>query len=225
VDSDEGWFGMGSRSTSTNTDGGVPSETPRRPLRVGFLERLRQAPTTSGVLVLLTVVFLATSLEPSLLWRLAKVDARIREGEVWRLVTASFVHGGVLHLLVNGYALSMIGPAVEHLYGPVRFGVVFVGGGAIGYVASTLFVRQPSLGASAGIFALLGVLLGFALRARRLLVPAARTALIRELLTVAAINVGFGLIAPYVDNAAHVGGLIGGLAVSTVLRPRGGAAA
>jgi rhomboid protease GluP len=192
---------------------------------VGFLDRLRRAPATSGVLVLLAVVFLATSLEPSLLWRLAKIDARIREGEAWRLLTASFVHGGVLHLLVNGYALAMIGPAVEELYGRVRFGVVFLGGGAVGYVASTFFVRQPSLGASAGVFALLGVLLGFALRARRLLVPAARRALIRELLTVAAINVGFGLMVPYIDNAAHVGGFLGGLAASTILRPRGRAAA
>jgi hypothetical protein len=72
----------------------------------------------------------------------------------------------------------------------------------------------------AGIFALLGLLLGFALRARRTLPPAPRRAMIQEIVTVAALNIGLGLMVPFVDNAAHVGGFAGGLALSMVLRPR-----
>ncbi len=166
------------------------------------------------------VVFLATAAHPALLWQFAKVDARIREGEWWRLVTANFLHGGVLHIAVNGYALVMIGPTVEQLYGRVRMLAVFLIGGVVGFAASTLFIRQDSLGASAGIFALLGVLLGFGLRAREVLAPQARRALIREILMVAAINLAFGVMVPYVDNAAHIGGFLGGLLLGALLRPR-----
>lgn len=200
------------------TDAGPP----RRPPRVGFLDRLRQAPATTGLLVTLGVVFVLTALHPAWAWDFAKVDARVRAGDWWRLVTANFLHGSVLHLAVNAYALAMIGPTVEQLYGRVRLLVIFVAGGVAGFAASTVFVRQVSLGASAGLFAMLGVLLGFGLRARQVLPPAARRGLIREILTVAAINLAFGLMVPYVDNAAHVGGFLGGLAISVVLRPRWG---
>lgn len=181
---------------------------------------MRQAPATTGLLIALVVAFLATTLDPDLVGRFAKVTGRVRAGEVWRLVTASFLHGGLLHVAVNAYALFMIGPTVERLYGRSRFFVIFVGGGAAGFAASTLFVEQPSLGASAGLFAFLGVLLGFAVRARHVLPRTTRSAMIREILTVAALNLGLGLMVPYIDNAAHVGGFVGGLALSVLLRPR-----
>jgi rhomboid protease GluP len=193
---------------------------PRPARREGLLARLRQAPATATLLVVLLVAFLASSADPDVVRRFAKVSARVRAGELWRLVTASFLHGGLPHLAVNAYALSAIGPSVERLYGRTRFAIVFVAGGVAGFVASTLFVEAPSLGASAGLFALLGILLGFAVRARRLLAPASRRAMIREILFVAALNLAFGLMVPYVDNAAHVGGFVGGLALSLVLRPR-----
>jgi rhomboid protease GluP len=187
----------------------------------GRLARLRQAPATAGLLVALLVAFLASALDPQLIDRFAKVTDRVRAGEVWRLVTASFLHGGLLHIAVNAYALYMIGPTVERLYGRSRFLVIFVLGGAAGFAASTLFVEQASLGASAGLFALLGVLLGFAVRARHVLPRTARSAMIREILTVAALNLALGLMVPYIDNAAHVGGFVGGLALSVLLRSAG----
>ena len=188
--------------------------------RGGLVARLRFAPATTGLLVVLVGAFLASVVDPGLPWRFAKVTPRIRDGEYWRLVTASFFHGGLLHVAVNAYALAMIGPTVEEVYGRARMLVVFVVGGAAGFAASTAFVAQPSLGASAGLFALLGVLLGFAVRARQLLPQPVRRRMIREILTVAAINLALGLMLPYIDNAAHVGGFVGGLALSVALRPR-----
>jgi rhomboid protease GluP len=187
----------------------------------GRFARLRQAPATTSLVVVLVVAFLASAADPDLVGRFAKVSPRVRAGEVWRLVTASFLHGGLAHIAVNAYALSMIGPTVEQLYGRSRFLFVFLAGGVAGFAASTLFVEQPSLGASAGLFALLGILLGFAVRARHILAPASRRAMIREILFVAALNLAFGLMVPYIDNAAHVGGFVGGLAMSALLRPRG----
>ncbi len=204
----------------TTTEGRGDRGPPRQPLRAGLFDRLRHAPATFALVLVLVVVFVATMVHPAWAWDFAKVDARVRAGEWWRLITANFLHGGILHLAVNVYALSLIGPTVEQIYGRVRLLVIFVGGGAVGFAASTLFVRQVSLGASAGIFAMLGVLLGFSLRGRQLLNPQARRGMIREILMVAAINLAFGLMVPYVDNAAHVGGFVGGLAISAVLRPR-----
>jgi rhomboid protease GluP len=182
------------------------------------LERLRRSPATAALLASLVLVFAATAARPDLLGRFDKDDDLLR-AEPWRLLTANFLHGGPVHLLVNAYALTTIGPSVERVYGPLRLWAVFLVGGALGFVASALFIEAPSLGASAGLFALLGALLGFAVRARDHLVPAARRAVIREILTVAALNIGLGLAVPYVDNAAHVGGFAGGLALAFLLRP------
>lgn len=198
------------------TTGDAPSPPPGG----GRLDRLRRAPATSALLAALVLAFLASSARPELVERFAKIDARVRAGEWWRLFTASFLHGGLVHIGVNGYALYAIGPTVERLYGRVRFLLVFLLGGALGFAASTAFVPQPSLGASAGLFALLGVLLGFAVRERRRLEPTARSAMMREILTVAALNLALGFMVPFVDNAAHVGGFGGGLALGVVLRPR-----
>ena len=183
------------------------------------LQRLRRSPATAALLVALVVIFFLTAADPELVERFAKVDRRVRAGEWWRLFTASFLHGGLLHLGVNGLALSAIGPTVEQLYGRVRFALIFLIGGAAGFAASTVFVRAPSLGASAGLFALLGVLLGFAVRQRRRLEPASRRAMIREILMVAGMNLALGFMVPFVDNAAHMGGFVGGLALGMVLRP------
>ena len=183
------------------------------------LQRLRRSPATAVLLVALVAIYFLSAADPELVQRFAKVDSRIRAGEWWRLITASFLHGGLLHLGVNGLALSAIGPTVEQLYGRLRFALIFLLGGAAGFAASTVFVVQPSLGASAGLFALLGVLLGYAVRERRRLVPASRRAMIQEILMVAGMNLALGLMVPFVDNAAHVGGFGGGLALGMVLRP------
>jgi len=197
------------------TNGDAPPPPPAE-TRV---QRLRRSPATAVLLAALVVIFFLTAADPELVERFAKVDGRIRAGEWWRLFTASFLHGGLLHLAVNGLALSAIGPTVEQLYGRVRFTLIFLLGGAVGFAASTLFVRQPSLGASAGLFALLGVLLGYAVRHRKSLVAASRRAMIQEILTVAGMNLALGFMVPFVDNAAHLGGFGGGLALGMVLRP------
>ena len=100
--------------------------------------------------------------------------------------------------------------------------LVFLLGGALGFVFSVLFVRAPSLGASAGLFALLGVLLGFGVRERRRLDPVARRVTMQQILTVAVMNLALGFMVPLVDNAAHVGGFVGGFALGLVLRPTWG---
>lgn len=211
-------------SAATSDPGELDSpgvgDSPPRP--EGILARLRRSPATAALLVAVGLCFVASRLHPELVPRFAKVSGRVWAGEWWRLFTASFLHGSVLHLAVNAYALAALGPSVERLYGRAVLLLTFLAGGALGFVASASFVPQPSLGASAGLFALLGLLLAFALRERERLHPLARRAMVRELVTVAALNLALGLAIPFVDNAAHVGGFAGGLALGYALRARRG---
>lgn len=198
----------------------MSSTTSGQERRESPVARLRGAPVTSALLLAFVLVFVASALRPELVDRLAKVSARVRAGELWRLVTANFLHGSIAHLAMNGFALYVIGPTVERLYGRLALLSIFLVGGAAGFAASTALVAAPSLGASAGLFALLGALLGFAARERRRIPPPARLAIIREILTVAGINLAIGLILPFIDNAAHVGGFTAGVVLGLALRPR-----
>ncbi len=185
-------------------------------------QRIEEGPATYALIGIFVLVFLATALDPEqrLFALFAKVDERVLAGEVWRLVTASFLHGGLAHLAFNSMALASVGPAIERLYGRPKFLLIFLGGGAVGMATSVVFVPQPSVGASAGIFALFGALLGFAVRARRRLTPQARRLILRDVGWVVALNVGLGLMSGYIDNAAHLGGLAGGVALGLGLRER-----
>ncbi|HZZ85114.1 MAG TPA: rhomboid family intramembrane serine protease [Anaeromyxobacteraceae bacterium] len=185
-------------------------------------QRIEDGPASYALIGLFIVAFLATSLDPEqrLFALFAKVNERVLAGEVWRLVTASFLHGGLAHLAFNSMALASVGPSIERLYGRPRFLLVFLGGGAVGMAASVAFVPNPSVGASAGIFALFGALLGFAVRARRRLTPQARRLILQDVGWVVALNVGLGFMSGYIDNAAHLGGLAAGVALGLALRER-----
>jgi len=139
----------------------------------------------------------------------------VAEGEYWRLLTAAFLHGGILHLALNMYAIYLFGPPLEAALGRVRFVAVYLisalGGSAFSYAFND--PRQPSLGASGAVFGLLGA---FFFVNRRL----GRES--TGLLVLLAINFAFGFIAPNIDWRAHLGGMIaGGLtALAFVYAPR-----
>lgn len=184
--------------------------------------KMRQAPMTAGLIIAFILVWVATwfDMDHVIFLNLAKANDRIRAGEAWRLFTASFLHAGFVHLWFNAMSLGSIGPTIERVYGKLQYLVIFLVGGAVGMLASVLFVPQPSVGASAGVFALLGVVLAYALRSGRALPPQARKFLVIQVLVIVGLNVVLGLLAGFIDNAAHIGGLVGGFALGLVLRPR-----
>lgn len=133
-------------------------------------------------------------------------------GEHWRLLSCMFVHVGFVHLAFNMYALYVLGPAVERLYGNAGFALLYALSGLGGSFASVLWrPADSSAGASGAIFGLLGALLAFNLRHRRELPHWMASAQTRNLLVLIAINVGIGFLVPMVDNAGHIGGLLLGL--------------
>jgi rhomboid protease GluP len=147
----------------------------------------------------------------------AKVNSLIAQGEYWRLLTAVFVHASVLHFAFNGYALYILGRDVEAFNGSVRFSLVFLLAGLSGSVSSLVFNRFPSVGASGAIFGLIGALVVFLYRHRRLFGERGRRNL-QSIVIIALINLAFGLQGG-IDNWAHLGGLVGGLALGWAIGP------
>ena len=138
-----------------------------------------------------------------------KVNELIIRGQLWRLFTPMLLHGSILHLGFNMYALYIFGPGLERIYGHVRFLALFVLAGFAGNVFSFLFTDSPSLGSSTAIFGLLGAEAVFLYQNRRIYGAGGQRALI-NLVVIAVINLVIGL-SPGIDNWGHVGGLLGGV--------------
>ena len=154
----------------------------------------------------------------------------------WRFVTPMFLHGSLLHLLVNMYSLWMIGPYVEKLYGSAKFIFIWVVTGVAGVVASYLTVLSPgtpvgtlgrfifktqdgpSVGASGALFGLVGVLFVFGIKFRKELPEGFKRAFGTGLLPIIMINLFIGFMGRgFIDNAAHLGGLLSGSALALVV--------
>lgn len=143
------------------------------------------------------------------------------DGEYWRLVTTVLVHGSIIHLLFNMYALWIIGPVVEALYGPVRYLSTYVLCAAAGSAASYVFSdARISVGASGAVFGLFGVLLVADRVHKPALTRNARN-ITQQIAILIAINLFIGFSVPNIDNAAHIGGLIAGAWLGFVVVPRG----
>jgi rhomboid protease GluP len=138
----------------------------------------------------------------------AKYRPLIFAGQWWRLITAGFLHAGTLHIVMNSFGLLQMGPQVEMYYGTRRMVVIYFSSTVLGFLASTFVSGSFSVGASAGLFGLLGALLAITLRHEGRAVETMRS----SFLTVIGILV-FGFMSPFIDNAAHIGGLIAGTLV------------
>jgi rhomboid protease GluP len=137
-----------------------------------------------------------------------KVNDLILQGEYWRLFTPMILHGSLLHLGFNMYALYIFGPGLERHYGHARFLALYLLAGFAGNVLSFIFSAANSLGSSTAIFGLLGAEAVFLFRNQRLLGGSARRAL-NNLILIAVVNFLIGL-SPGIDNWGHLGGLLGG---------------
>lgn len=132
-------------------------------------------------------------------------------GEWWRLLTHSFIHFGILHIVLNMSILYQSGAFIERLLGSVRFLIIFLLSGISAGIFSLWYSPWKSgAGASGAIFGLIGAATTLAL------IPSLRPpklmtrGLIKGGVTFVAINCAIGFSIPYVDNAAHLGGLVAG---------------
>lgn len=138
-------------------------------------------------------------------------------GEPWRIVTAMFLHYGLLHLAMNMLALWQ-GRVVERLFGAGAFLAIYLTAGLAGGVA-TLLRPEPavSAGASGAVFGVFGAFGAFLLLHRERLADDAWRRTAGSLATFLGVNLVFGLMTPGIDMGAHVGGLIGGALAAFVI--------
>jgi len=185
----------------------------------GSMPRLRVTPIIVGANVLVFVLMLfagAGMLQPDasvhLAWG-ANYGPATKEGGWWRLLASAFLHYGVVHVAFNMWALADAGRLVERLYGSAAFLALYLFSGLTGSFASLLWSadRVVSVGASGAVFGVYGALVAF-LVAQRGSVPAI---VLKGLATSASIFISyvlvFGALQKGIDNAAHVGGLLGGI--------------
>jgi rhomboid protease GluP len=142
----------------------------------------------------------------------AKFGPAIAAGQWWRLVTAGFLHGGILHILMNSWVLFDLGAQVEEIYGGARTLVIYFISGVAGFYVSALWRPEtPSVGASAALFGLVGAMIALGTRYRSSMGDMVRSVYLRYLVYLLI----FSLL-PGVDMAAHLGGLAGGFVTAYV---------
>lgn len=128
-------------------------------------------------------------------------------GEYHRLIFSAFLHIGIIHLLVNNYSLYVIGTQLESFLGKYKFLFVYIISAISGSLMSLVFSSNVSAGASGAIFGLLGSLLYFGYNYRVYLGSVLKSQIIPLII----LNLGIGFTIKGVDNAAHIGGLVGGI--------------
>ena len=154
----------------------------------------------------------------------------VAAGRWWTVLSAGWLHGGILHILFNMFALRQLAPGTAELYGPGRMMIIYVIGGVCGFVLSSvasayfpaiplvgggglrLYGEHWTLGASAPIAGLLGALLYYGRRGGS---GMARMYASQYLLYMAI----FGVLLPGIDNYAHAGGFAGGYIAARLLDP------
>ncbi len=138
----------------------------------------------------------------------------VKMGEYYRLITPVFVHIGIFHLFFNMYALYLIGTQLESFYGRYKYLIIYFFSAITGSLLSMSFSPNTiSAGASGAIFGLLGSLLYFGYHYRVYLGNVMKSRIIPILV----INLLIGFTFPGIDQAAHIGGLIGGFLISTAV--------
>lgn len=182
-------------------------------------------PATLALIGLLVAVFVwqlashAFDSQATLVDAGALVRNRVLEGEYWRMLSATFLHGGFEHLFGNCVALYILGMAGEHALGAWRVLVIYVASGLAGSLASVLTGPGPSVGASGAICGLMGAVVLILYRYRH--VYHVRDKEIGLVLAGwAAYTILIGAMDPRIDNWAHLGGLVGGAVVAAGIRPR-----
>lgn len=131
----------------------------------------------------------------------------VLDGEFYRLITSAFLHGSLLHLVVNMYSLWIIGSQVETYIGKLKYLIIYLLSALMGSLFSIVFLENSlSVGASGAIFGLMGSLLYFGYHYRLYL----SNALTSQIIPIVIFNLALGFLSSSIDNGAHIGGLIGG---------------
>jgi len=182
----------------------------------------RKAPVTMTLLVMIAMVFAFEVLTNAyndgdkLLAMGALSHDLVLRGEVWRLITYMFLHGGWLHWLSNSWVLYQLGTLYEALFGSKRFAAIYFTTGIVAGVASAMLHPGPAVGASGAVFGIMGAFFFSIWRSPLYRHQPWTRSLLGQLLFWIAVNIYIGYRLPFIDNTAHVGGLIAGLILGLI---------
>ncbi len=194
-----------------------------------FAFLFEQAPMTISILILNAVMYLLTVILGSgniwnggstgtLIQFGAQYGPLVASGEWYRLITANFLHGGLMHIFFNSYALFYFGIVVEKIYSSQKFIFIYLISGVVGNLLTQFFYTNvPSVGASGAIFGLVGLMFsaGISGNMRGRLSGFSGTALLPMIL----INLFLGFTVPGINNIAHIGGLGTGFLLGFLISP------
>jgi len=208
--------------------GEVPDDAPQTVMPTPWVRREASIGLTQIIFGINAAVFLGMALSSSTVmdfpvrelvhWG-ANVGVLTFSGEWWRLLTNVFVHGGIMHIAFNMWCLWNLGALCESLYGRWTYAGIYLVCGVGASLASAAWhpLGPPSVGASGAIFGLAGALIA-AFKLGEFSVPrSALSGTLRSLGAFVVYNLIFGAVIPGIDNVAHIGGLITGLIVGTLI--------
>ena len=189
------------------------------------MPELTKTPITFALLAIIALVFgvemlLGAPDNTAMLVKMgATVPGTLELHEYWRLLAAMFLHANWLHWLVNSWALYQLGSLFEHLFGRGRFALVYFVTGICASVASAAHTQGASVGASGAIFGILGAFI-FSLRRSQWRHDPQTRGLNSQLVFWALINLAIGAKFAFIDNTAHIAGLVSGLVIGLLLPHR-----
>jgi len=140
----------------------------------------------------------------------------VASGEPWRLLTSAYLHGGLLHVGFNAFALFRLGPPLEHALGSVRFALLYLVSALSGSLLCVLW-NGPfafAVGGSGALFGMLGALVALNMRLGRDPLEFFRTQGGRHLIAMIAAYLVIGALLEFISNTSHIGGLLGGFAIT-----------
>lgn len=146
---------------------------------------------------------------------LYKFGALVKDHNMLRVISSIFIHIGIIHYMMNVWALKILGEQTEKFYGHVKMFIIFLYSGIIGNLLSVILMNKNSIsaGASGAIFGLMSSILYFALNQRTYMAEALK----KEILPVIIINILIGFSLSGINMFAHLGGLIGGFLISSAV--------
>ncbi len=196
---------------------GATKPSPARTVRTAQRRvRAVAAPATAVLVAVNVLIYVITAAQGAgidnpggkLFYDWALQGAAVDQGDWWRLVTAMFLHGGILHLAFNMFALYWLGSAVEQAIGIPRYVLLYFVSGIAGSAGALVFSRpfDVTVGASGAIFGVMGALLILEYRATGSLAGQAMTLIV--------INLAITFAIPGISKGGHLGGLLGGILVT-----------
>jgi len=183
----------------------------------------RAASFTSLMLLICWAVFLIDQVLPkqngygTLLLAGALIPTFVEQGQWYRLITSGFLHFNWPHIIFNSIALFQAGALVEYIYGTARYATIYLaallGGSVLAYIttAGSQTVTAGASGAIMGVFGAMAVL--------GLKLPPLRKELLQNAILPIVLTLGYGFSNPGISNAGHIGGVITGVIVASLLHP------